>query len=274
LVVVEDRFHLKPLFGLLGEPACFHVLAVSQRAARLLDVDRWSVCRSPGEALLPTSLEATLPEVDGEPQLQIHSAPRGAAVYHGQGAGENRRGADVQRYLQRLQEGLHEALAGDDAPIVLAGVRELMAALRQLADDPRIVAEGLDGNPEHLSDGELAERARPLARGLLGQRRARARNQVDNLAHTDRVTSRLGEIVVAAIDGRVGSLFVDGGQPVWGHYDPARRSIATEKQPSAQNEDLLDLAATKTFQQGGDVFVVEAKQMPVPREVATAVLRY
>jgi hypothetical protein len=274
-VVVEDRFHLKPLIGLLGTPARFRVLAISRNHTRLIEADHWSTRRLPSaDDLLPASLEATLPEREGEPQLQLHSGPRGSALYHGQGAGEHRRDHDLHRYLERIHDGLREVLGDDESPVVLAGVRELAAAFRTVAGDARVLDEGVEGNPDHLSDDELAERARPLARKRLDRRRASARSRIRKLAHTPRITSRLEDIVFAALDGRVEALFVDDRDPAWGQYDASRRRVRIEPRPSGENEDLLDLAAAQTFEQGGEVFVVDGSQMPLPNAAATAMLRY
>lgn len=274
MVVVEDRFHLKPLLGLLGEPARFHVLCLSRNHTRLLEADHWSTRRIPTADLLPASLATTLPERDGEPQLQLHSGPRGSALYHGQGAGEHRRDHDLTRYLQSIHTGLRQALPDDDSPVVLAAVRELAAAFRTVAADSRLLDRGVEGNPDHGSDDELVELARPLARKRLSRRRASARRRIQKLAHTPLVTSQLEEVVFAALDGRVQSLFVDGRGPTWGRWDAERRRVRIEPRPSGDNEDLLDLAAAQTFQQGGEVFVVDAPQMPLPDAAATAMLRY
>jgi len=66
-------------------------------------------------------------------------------------------------------------------------------------------------------------------------------------------TRNLGGIMRATEEGRVETVFVSQGEPVWGVYDPSHRVIRIDHAPSAENEDLLNLVALRTLAQGGDV---------------------
>ena len=76
LVVVTDRFHVKPLLSLLSVDGRFYVLALSQNQVRLLQGTRQSV----GEVNLdsaPKNLADALGTEERERQLQMHTASRG-----------------------------------------------------------------------------------------------------------------------------------------------------------------------------------------------------
>ena len=87
LVIVADRFHLKPLLPLLTGDGEFYVLALSQNEVRLLRATRHSVSEVELEDV-PESLADTLRYDDQEKQLQFHTGTAGgrggrAAIFHG-----------------------------------------------------------------------------------------------------------------------------------------------------------------------------------------------
>ena len=270
LVVVADRFHVKPLIALLSEASRFHVLALSQASTRLLEVDR-DALRRIGTTEIPASLHATMPADPGETQLQFHSGGRRTALYHGHGAGEHRRAEDVRRFLTAVDTGLANVRG---SPLVLAGVSELTAAFRSLSSHPQIAGETIEGNVDALSDQELRVRAYPLAEPELRRAGSRALERFESLLGSDLTTIRIEEIVRAATAGRVDALFITKGEQLWGTYEAASVSIRLEETQTACNEDLLDLAAIGTFESGGSVFLLEADQMPIEGAVAAAILRY
>src|SRR4029077_8562969 len=86
-----------------------------------------------------------------------------------------------------------------------------------------------------------------------------------------RPPSPYDEILQAAHDGRIDTLFVARGVRLWGTYDPKARAIRIQENQTTQrkgNEDLLDLAAIQTFQNGGQVYAVPQQEVPGGQEVA------
>ena len=74
LVVVADRFHVKPLVPLVASGRVFYVLALSQNQVRLLRGSRYGVSDiALGE--IPPSLAKALRFDDPESQLQSHGGP-------------------------------------------------------------------------------------------------------------------------------------------------------------------------------------------------------
>ena len=274
LVVVEDRFHLKPLLALLAQPSRFYVLALSQKAVRLLEGDPWEVRRVDTNGQLPTSIAAYTATDGVEKALQVHSGKGGTALHHGQGLGEYRHHEDTKRYLTAIDAGMRTLLTPNDAPLVLAGVGELTSAFRASSKHANICEGEISGNVDAQSDNELHQRALPLAEASLLAEQESVRRRARELAHTQHATTNLNEAALAARDGRIDTLFVENGVCLWGRVDDRTRSISRQKRQTRDNEDLLDMIAVQTFDKGGDVFVVDAEQMPTEGCELFAVLRY
>lgn len=271
LVIVTRRFHLKPLLRLLSGDGRFYVLALSQGDLRLLEGTRHSVTEVDLRDL-PTSLAEALSEEVIERQLQRHALGRGgpgggaqatSGVYHGHGPGDEEEKQRIVRYLQMVDRGLRDLLAGNETPLVLAGVDYLLPMYAEVSSYPHLVSEGITGNPETLSAKELHRRAWELVEPIFkkAQEDARARleqelGRADGLASYD-----LKTVLQAAHQGRVAAIFIPAGRRIWGVFrESGKVHVHPEMQPDDQ--DLLDLAAVMTYANGGEVYVVEDGAVP------------
>jgi hypothetical protein len=279
LVVVADRFHMKPLLRLLSGDGRFYVLALSQDQVRLLQGSRYSVGDVELESV-PSSLAEALRFDDPERRLQFHTAsgPTGGkggrpAMFYGQGAPSQDEKGDILRYFQKLDQGLQELLADEQAPLVLAGVDYLLPLYREANTYPHLVEKGVEGNPENLSAKELHQRAWAIVQPrFLGEREVAA-ERFRQLAGTEKASDDLVEIVPAAHHGRVETLFVALDLQQWGEYDPATNEVRLRQEFEPGAQDLLDLAAVQALLHGGSIYAVEPAQMPAGASLA-ALFRY
>lgn len=279
LVIVADRFHVKPLLPLLSGDGRFYVLALSQDATRLLQGTRYMV----GELDLeeaPTSLSNALRFDDPERRLQYHTAsgPSGGkggrpAMFYGQGAPSQDQKGDILRYFQKLDTGVQELLAGERAPLVLAGVDYLLPLYREANTYPHLIEDGVEGNPDNLSAKELHQRAWAIIRPRFLEEREEAAKRFRQLADTEGASDDLAEIVPAAYHGRVQTLFVALDVQQWGAFDPATNEVRLHQAADPGDQDLLDLAAVHTLLNGGSVYAVEAERVPAGGSLA-ALFRY
>jgi hypothetical protein len=277
LALVEERFHLKPLLPLLSGDGRFYVLALSQKRVRLLEATRHSVHELDlGD--LPTSLnEAVGYEVE-ETHIQYHTGTKTARagdspVYHGQGGGEDDTKAEIRKFFSLLDRGVTALIGDRSAPLVLAGVEFLFPIYRQSSSHPALVEGGVPGNPEELTAEELHERAWPLVEPVFTRSQESAADRYGELAGTGHASSQLEEVITAAADGRVETLFVALGTRRWGWFDPDGRRVELAEQDGPGHEDLVDFAAIQTLLKGGRVFAVQPEQVPEGAPVA-AVYRY
>jgi hypothetical protein len=283
LAVVEKRFHLKPLFQVFEDSGIFYVLTLSLNHVRLVRGDRWSA-----EELdlggVPKSFREAMGDLTRVFGPKTGTALTGnalgvarAPIFHGHGSGEDDFKAEIRKYFQRVDGGLAGLPIDRSAPVVLAGVEYLLAIYREASGNPRVLAEGLTGNADHLSPEELRAAAWELVEPVLGADRRRAAERFRERIGTGLASSELEEVLVAAHDGRVEAVFAASGVRRWGRYDPGSREAlladGNGKGPAKGAEDLVDLAAVQTFLHGGAVHVVEPAQLPGGDAVA-AVFRY
>jgi hypothetical protein len=281
LLVVADRFHVKPLLAMLSGDGRFFVLALSQKEVRLLQGTRYSVDDVELEAVPGGPARAL--GYEHEKQVQFHTstaAPGGKgerpALFHGQGVtADNHLKDDILLYFHRVNAGVTQALAGERAPLVLAGVDYLLPIYRESNTYPNLAKEGILGNPDGARAKELHDRAWILVEPLLMRARDEAAARYRQLAGagSERASNDLETIVPAAYVGRVDALFVAVGLQCWGTFDPDTNAIATHEAAASGREDLLDLAAVYTMANGGEVFAVGPDDVP-GGSAAAALFRY
>lgn len=279
LLVVTDRFHIKPLLPLFSGDGRFYVLALSQNEVRLFQGTRYSVDEVDLEGV-PESLAEALRWDDPEKQLQFHTGTRTPggeggrpAIFHGHGVGINDAKANILRYFHRVDKGLHQLFRDEHAPLVLAGVDYLLPIYREANTYPHLVNDGIEGNPEEMSAEELHKQARAIMRPLFLTAQREAARQYRVFAATERASNDVREIVPAAYHGRVETLFAAVGLQQWGAFDPDTNVVQLCEELGPGGEDLLDFAAVHTLLNGGTVHALEPQKVPDEAPLA-AVFRY
>jgi hypothetical protein len=278
LVVVSERFHLKPLLPLLTGDGQFYILALSQNQVRLFQGSRYSVHEMDLENV-PQSIAEALKYDDPEKSLQFHTGTSQggggdrSAIFHGQGAGNEIQKDNLLRYFRKVNDGLQELLKNPQFPLIVAGVDYLLPIYKQANTYPHLMDEGITGNPEELPAEELQQQAWNIVQPYFEQAQHQAVERYQAMAGTGQTASNIPEAVSAAYYQRVESLFVPVGQQKWGQFDPETGRVEVHPQPEIGDEDLMDLAAVYTLLNGGTVYAVAPEQVPGDAPLA-AVLRY
>lgn len=274
LVVVSDRFHVKPLVRSLAAGESFWILAISQNHVRLLRGDPNGASELALEEI-PESLAEALWFEDRERQLQSHSASRvGAgkvtATFHGQGGAKDTRHTDLSRFLRAVDNGVAQVCADNPDPVVLAGVERDIASYREVTQNKQLVPEALTGNCDRLSPTELHKATWPLVQPHFDADLVRVRDAI--AAGSAPSETHVSATHLAAEDGRVEALVVALGVQLWG-----ATGVDSDEQTHAERQsgdrDLLDAVAIETMVHGGSVFAVDPAEVPEYGHLA-ALLRW
>jgi hypothetical protein len=270
LVTVGDRFTVRPLLPLLNADGHFYVLALSQDEIRLFHGTRAGIDQVQLDGL-PLAVWLTMPR--RRPQVHAFLADRGGAggraVFHG---GDDYDAKPlILQHFRRVNQALRELLAGDQAPVVLAGVRYLQAIYHRANTHPQLLPAGIDGSPRDTSPDHLHRRAWALVEPLLRGHETAAAAEYRALQGTGRTSNTPEEVVVAARQGRVETLFLCTDTPEWRTRADGEPLVLLTDTPTPS--DQLDLAAVATLRHAGTVYAVPAARMPDANPVA-ATLRY
>ncbi len=284
VVVVNNRFFLKPLVPVLVGDGRFYILALSQSQVRLLrgtrdSVDEVYLDDIPG---LPQNIGEVTKEYEFGKDRNLHTFDSGearqkwgrTAIFHGTGGAEEDTKINIRRFFQQVNDGLHVILANQRAPMVLAGLEYLHPIFREANTYPYLLDEGIKRSTDDVKPGELHALAWKIVAPMFKAPAQQAIEAYKQLVgeHNGRATNDLKQVLPAAFYGRVGTLLVDQTAHQWGKFDPTTENLQMHPERERGDEDLVDLAAVQTLFNNGNVFTCAPNE--APDHPVAAVLRY
>jgi len=289
VAVVDDKFHLKPLFPLIAANNRFYLLALSQNDVRLYQGTHQSVSEVRTANIPSDIVEAVQQYEDPEQQIQLHiqnRAPQGNghrmdASHHGHGGGneEDMSGEpqdELKRFFREVDDSVSDYIGGEDVPLVLAGVSEYLPLYRSVNSYPHLIEDEIvSGNPEPLGVDELHDEAWKIVEPVFWasqeeeiERFNQLYYQNDGLASDD-----FNEVLPGCAYGRVDTLFVPSGEYRWGRFDADTNTVEVHESQQPGDGDLLNYAAVSAYLNGATVHVLPPADMPGGRSIA-ATFRY
>jgi hypothetical protein len=262
IVVVADRFHVRPLVGMFADRGSFHLLAATRESVRLFEgAEReFEVVDVEG---LPTSLAGAKESTDFDDQLGYHSRVRGAPAgpgsapkYHTLGQSpEDYEDVELDNFLRSVAKAVDRHLADRAGPLVLAAEPRVLGRLRKALRYGEVAAAAIQRDPASLQPAELHAQAWPIADAVLRGGRDKARERLAARLDGGGVPGAedVAALFAAAKEGRLETLLLARDQHVWGRYDEASGAVSIDQASAPDNEDLLNLLAVNALAQGGDV---------------------
>ena len=277
LATVGSRTVMGPMLRLFAGDERFLVLALSQREIRLMEGSR-NVVEQVQLTDVPTSLkDAVDPQ---EPRSNTMARPAanagrgGPAVFYGHGAGDRHLKKDeLLRFLRQVSNGLRDVLAGETAPMVLFGLDPLIVTYREVNAYEHLLDAAVVHDADQLSIEQLHEMAWPLVEQRLRKDRAQVIDRYHSLSNTGRVSSDLEEVLQAATEGRVETLFIKADPWCWEEVagnDSAIVELGDDPRYAACEQ--VDMAAVATLKASGRVYATS--QSVVPDSQVAAIFRY
>jgi len=275
LLVVADRFHIKPLLPLLSSDGNYYLLALSQNEVRFFLCSHQSIVEI-GLETVPRSLDEAIQYDDRQKQLQFHTkTPAGkgprSAIYHGHGAGAGDDKRDILRFFQQVDDGVRKILEDTSCPLVLAGVEYLFPIYREASRHPFLLNEGIPGNPEDMQPDDLRKEAWKIVEPYFQKSKEEAAARYRKAAGSSIASSDVKSIALAAYHSKVELLHVAVGRHQWGTFDGTEVHLHEKCEPG--DEDLLDFATVHTILNGGTVYAVKPEEVPDEGNLA-AIYRY
>src|SRR4029078_9485137 len=150
-VPVGSRFHLKPLLPVLERDGRFFLLGLSQRRVALFEgtPESFVEIRVPH---MPQDLASALHVESFPPERDI--------LFRSQTPLDDT--SFLLDFFQSVDRAVVPALRGQRAPLVLAAVEYLHPLYAQVNSYPRLLPDGIRGNPQTFA-GDSLQRPRPPA---------------------------------------------------------------------------------------------------------------
>ncbi len=274
LVIFSERFHIKPLIQFFSGEEQYYLLALSQKKVRVFTGSRYSLDPT-GINDLPGGLKGALKYEERERTLQrTHGSPGGKgglSPIHGAGYELNK--DDILKYFKIVDKALLNILEGKKGPLLIAAVDQEISLYKKITSYPRIVEEGISGNPDNLSAHELHRRSMEIMGPYFREKEEKAISEYHEMVGSGRTSEDLKKLIPMAAEGRIQSFFVARDYRQWGNYDSSVDQIEIHNEKMKGDGDLLDLAAYYTILNGGTVYVIDPERVP-GGGLASGIFRY
>ncbi len=273
---VDSQFYLLPLMPVFNGDGRFFIQALSLSQVRLFEGSRDHVSQIGIDDLVPQTLQDTVGH-DYEPKsLQVRAGQTGTgeSMYHGQGRGKDDKKEEIVKHLREVDRNLVPLLQGYDSPLVLACVDYIFALYKKVNSYSKLYPKNISGSPDEVNMEVLHQKAWELLKDHFFRHRQETLKHYHFLTSKGRTSSVLSDLLPAAAEGRIDTLFVLRDSHLWGVFDEKSGEVRLEDKKTPQNHCLLDISAKKAFLQGARVYLLDAEDMPEDSTPATATFRF
>ena len=267
-VGIGDSYSVRPLIPIVSECGSFYVLAVSKNENKLLQCTMSKSVRISLEGI-PKNMEEALNAETPDSRMQSHATGNigargggGTSVQSGDMKPANYDKSNLTVYFDRINTVLVKILKNEKAPMVLAGVDYLHPLYQSVNKYPNLLAEGIKGNADGVSDDTLREQAWSIVHVNFEKTRRDAIADFQKSAGKGQTTTGTPDTVPAAAGGRVRFLFVAEGAQQWGKFAADTQTVTAHAKPEADDIDIVDLAARETLANSGTIYIMKPEEMP------------
>lgn len=262
-VAVADRFAISPLLRAVTFPHAAFVLAISQNGARLVEVSADQPARevhvpdSPRNAMSPFGLRSI-----------------GGRSPYGRLQGDEGRKTRLTQYARAVDHALRPVLNGESIPLILAATEPLASIYRGVSGYAGLAAEGIHGNPDELTETQLAEAARAVLDGIYDAELAELAELFRDRRNTGRAATDLSDLARAAAFGMLDTLAVDMDAIVHGHVTDEGDLVLEDVDGfPTPGHDAIEEITRRALATGARVLAVRGADLPESVQAA-GILRY
>lgn len=278
LVVVADSFHTKPLRRFLQSVDRYQVLGLSLDKVRLFEGNRHALDELDLVPGVPRTIADALGGELTEPHQTVASygGVGGASnrMHHGHGGKADEADIDADRFFRSVDRAVLEHYTKPSGlPLILAALPEHHHLFHQVSQNPLLVDEGIEFNPDSLPADELRALAWQAVEPRYQARLASLREEFEQARSKSVGSDDLAQVAAASASGRVETLLIEADRQIAGRLDGATGRVELANLSDPQIDDLLDDLGELVAKKGGTVLVIPAEQMP-SRTGLAAIYRY
>ncbi len=273
---VSDHFFLKPMIPYLNDDGNYYLLALSLSGAKFYEGFPHQINEVEVHDLLPEQLEDAVGYDFVEKNLQFRAGQTGTedTLYHGHGKGNEDQKPEIIKYLRAINDGLMKIIKNKSRPLVIACVDYLFPLYKEVNEYQNLWEEFIAGNPEYEDPVLLHEKAREILNEYFTHNREKVLNSFEQALSNNLASYKEEEIIPAAFNKRVETLFVRNRENMWGVFDQENNTVKPREQQSQFKSCMLNFAAVHTVLNGGKVYLMESDEMPESGSKLNAIFRY
>jgi len=273
---INSSFYISPLLPVITNREEFYLLVLSKHDAKFYQGNAFGLQRLQ-VAELPNGMDDVIRFEEKEGRQLFRQGGKGgtgSAGFHGHGEGQLDDKANLGIYFQEVDRTLFtEILHDKNAPLVLAGVEYLIPIYKGVSKYNHIAEEAITGNQEHESQLALFTKCREILTPYFEQQTKKALQNYYNQIATPLTSSMPEKVIPASFNAQISNLFICKGQHIWGTFNVTDNQIEIHPEKQDGDECLMNMAAAKTYSNGGSVYLLEPEKMP-KESIIAAFMRF
>lgn len=269
---VGNEFYLLPLLQPVKENKEYYVLTLSMHGVHLYHGDRFSIKKLEVEDYIPQKMEEAL-GWDYKNEIFQHKGANvgGGTVAQGHFKGYEEKKKEIEEFLRYVDSGLTKAIGHQGLPLIIAAVDYIHSYFKSITSYKNVWEEHISESPKNEHPHELRNEAWNIVSQSIIKQKTDAVKQYQDTKEKSDIPE---EIIPHSIEGRIGMLFVQKYARLWGAYHKDRNEIEVHNTKQADDKELLNFAALQTFLHDGEVFLLDAEDMPQADRAIAAAYRF
>ena len=273
---ISKEFYVKPLVPAMTGDARFNILAIQLEDVRLYEASRYSITPIEIDDLTPSRLEERVGFDYKEKALQFRTQGEGGekTQFHGHGGSERDVKTEFKQFFRAVDQGIKDYLNKEKLPLVVFCQDYLFPIYEDANTYNHLFEKVIPGNPNDTDMLGIHTKSLEVFEPVLNETRDKKIEKYKDLSKTENTTSAVSDIIPAVYQGKVDTLFIENRAEVWGKYHEDEMKVEFGEDHQDGNISLLNLAARKTVELGGKVYLVEHEFMPQKKSKMNALLRF
>lgn len=176
-------------------------------------------------------------------------------------------------YVRQIDHAVRSVRNHSDLPLIIAATEGIDALYRTVNTYPHLVDTRWPGNPEELTDAQLASNVRTILDAVYAAELVDLTELFEVRPSQGRAATDVSDVARLATMGAVDTVLVDFEAELPGSIDEMSGAVTFADTTSAEGHGDIDDIARRVHLAGGRVLAVRGDDIPQPRSVAT-ILRY
>ena len=275
-VYVSGHFYIVPLIPLIEFESSYYLLALSQDHVRLYLGNKYGLEDLYVNEFAPEKLEEVVGYDFEQKMLQFRTgqALHSAGSFHGRGEGKDDSVKEISYFFREINKGVNKVIKKKSTPLVLACIDWLYPIYKDVNTYPNLYPKHLSGDPEYTSQSELKDNAWSILSDYYTANRSQKIELYSEISHTSKASHQISDIIPAASQGRIDTLFIRKGDKVYGTYNAKNNCVILDSAKDEINISLINLAAKDTLLQGGQIFMLDKEDIPFKKRPLNAIFRF
>lgn len=273
---VADSFHLKPLIEYHQFVKTFEILDIDGQSFQILEGTPYHLNKIELDDDVKTTMEEILGDMRTKSYLThgTYGGSSNKSVYHGHGGKSDEIEIDLEKFFRRVDAFVTEKVSKvSKLPMILLAPAEHHALFMSITNNSFLENKAIAGTYKSIGQDGLIEHITSHADQLFKAKKDQLIEQYQTFRSADKGSSQLIEIIIAAIDKRIETLFIEKNRIISGKIDVINKTMNTEALSNPDIDDILDDLGQLVLEKGGEVFIVSKESMPTDSGVA-AIYRY